>query len=172
MPILLSSEEMVTIFVIVFFIVIIVIGIVNAQKRKNPNKTTSNNNLVIIIIIAGVILGGIWASNNLVFNTNSNNDSVIPQIESKELKRSDFEMKLESGSWTSVYVNITPNREIKDITLLVEYFDKNGSIVKTEEKTFYNLSKNQTYKYEFKNSFTEILKMDSYRATMVSGTRK
>lgn len=133
-------------------------------------KNNKKKNFFNLLLFIALIFGGVWASNNLIITKKSNNDGF--KIENKELESSDYEIELDSGNWTSVYVNLTAKRGIKEIKLKVEYYDKNDMIVKTEIKTFHDLDSSKTYKFEFKNSLLEITKINKWRVIVLSGERK
>lgn len=94
-----------------------------------------------------------------------------PLIESNELQRADFDLELDNGSWTSVYIVLTPKRDIKEISLNINYFDSNKNVIKKDSITSYDLKKGQQHRIEMKNSIFESLKMRSWQVVFISGTR-
>lgn len=149
---------------------------INEAKKGNdnvqePNKNNGGKLLLAVIITAAIIFGFIWAKDNLVFNSDVNNNGG-GLIESKELQRQDLQIELETGSWTSVYVIVTPRRDIQEIHFTLEYLDSSDAIVKTVPYSAYNLNSGQTYKFEFKNGLLEVLKMKKFQVIDINGKRK
>lgn len=121
-----------------------------------------------LILITLLVFGFVWVSKNLPHNSLSEEK---PTIQTKSLTENDFSISLDKRDWIFVSVTITPQIDIKDITLKVIYYDNNDEIMKTDYIKSYDLVRRKPHKEVLKNSHYESRKIKDCKIEFLSGTK-
>ena len=121
---------------------------------------------MILIIFGVLIFGGIY-----LYNNNEDFKNISNNVTNKQLDTTDVILDVKQ-SLTAVSITVTPIVDIKDICIEYEVFGSGNTVLKSGKLNKTNLYKGQTYEYDLKLSFTQLLKVTSVRYRMTSGTKK
>lgn len=130
--------------------------------------------IVSILIILAILFFTVWLP-KLISNENGvgvNTDGV-GKLLSRSANNGDIKFEVDDDFSFSINMIVTPNTDIKDLQLTLQFLDKNQKVLMTKNHVLGNVSKNVGYKITYKLSdfsLSQMFKIVSVRASVTGGT--
>lgn len=128
---------------------------------SSSNKTAAT---IVIVFFLGLFLLF------FVFPNIDNIGDLFDNVNPTKITASDVTLDSEQGV-TNLYLLLRTDYDAEWIEVKLELMDSNGSIIGSETKRFDNLESNETYRFKYSMSLTEILTAKTYRFTFIDGKR-
>lgn len=143
-----------------------------------PHKKKS---CLVSFLIFFLILGSIFLIVRLIVNNTNNNrgnegtsyNSSSPTLTSRKATTNDIHIESDDSNLVSIELLLTPKKDIDDLEITVEYYDKNKTLLKTKVVYYGDVKEGATYSKSISISnfsLSEFFKLSYARYLVTGGT--
>jgi RNA polymerase subunit RPABC4/transcription elongation factor Spt4 len=146
-----------------------------SNEAKKENKKLAQISILIIVIMLIISLV-IFFTYKIIENSNESSIKITntdKTLTSRSATNNDISFSIDNSMSLSINTLITPNVDIKNLTLTYNFLDKAKNILSTKNKIIGNVSKGTIYTVSFsitEFSFNNISNIDSVSCTVSGGT--